>query len=82
MRAQLGHTYADAITGFSGVCIGRAEYLTGCNQALLQPKGTDPQKRPDSEWFDEQRLSEVANCVVVTLDNGSTPGCDKAAPKI
>lgn len=81
MQTKLGHTYADIITGFSGVCIGRAEYLTGCNQSLLQPKGSDPNKRPDSEWFDEQRLEEQPNNAVVTLDNGKTPGCDKPAPK-
>jgi len=81
MKTTLGHTYADVITGFTGVCTGRAEYLTGCNQALLQPKGEDPSKRPGSEWFDEQRLVVIGEAAPITLDNGKTPGCDKAAPK-
>lgn len=81
MKTNLGHTYADVITGFIGVCTGRAEYLTGCNQALLQPVGETSNKRPESEWFDEQRLSVVGGVAPITLDNGATPGCDKPAPK-
>lgn len=80
MNVELGRTYTDKITGFTGVAIGRVEYLTGCNQALLQPSSDDPRKRPDSEWFDDQRLDHVEG-PVVTLDNGKNPGCDKAAPK-
>lgn len=77
---QLGITARDKITGFKGVVIGYVEYLTGCNQALLQPAGSDATKRPDAEWFDVQRLTRVGTSKV-TLDNGKTPGCDRAAPK-
>ncbi len=78
---KLGHTYRDRITGFTGVATGHCEYLTGCHQTLLQPQGADPASRPESHWFDDQRLQEVTDGPVVTLDNGSTPGCDKPAPK-
>lgn len=77
---QLGHTYSDKITGFTGVATGYVQYLTGCNQALIQPKCGDDDAMRDSQWFDQQRL-EVQDAAVVTLDNGSTPGCDRAAPK-
>jgi len=79
---KLGHTYRDAITGFSGIATGHCEYLTGCNQTLLQPVGEKPDTRPESHWFDDQRLAEVPNGAVITLDNGSTPGFDKPAPTI
>lgn len=83
---ELGITVQDQITGFRGVVIGHVQYLTGCNQALVQPGLADLSeqghvtKRPDSEWFDVQRLQRVGN-TKITLDNGSTPGADRAAPK-
>ena len=81
MNIKLGHTYADRVTGFIGVATGYVQYLTGCNQALLAPKCGEDGALRESQWFDQQRLTEVANCEVVTLDNGLTPGPDRAAPK-
>ena len=78
---MLGFTFRDTITGFTGVAIGHCEYLTGCHQTLLQPTGTDPTKRPDSEWFDDQRLELVTDVPALVLDNGTTPGSDREAPK-
>jgi len=81
---ELGITVRDVITGFEGVVIGHVQYLTGCNQALVQPRGDESvhvvTKRPESEWFDVQRLS-VRPHLKVVLDNGDTPGCDREAPK-
>ncbi|HZL20544.1 MAG TPA: hypothetical protein VFG23_22625 [Polyangia bacterium] len=81
MKMQLGTTVRDQITGFLGVVTGRAEYITGCNQALVAPPVDAAGKSVASEWFDEQRLVLVPEYGTVTLDNGKTPGCDKAAPK-
>ncbi|MDX8513582.1 hypothetical protein [Mesorhizobium captivum] len=81
MKAILGTTMRDAITGFSGVVVGRVEYLTGCNQGLIQPKAKEDGTLADSAWFDEQRLEAVAGVPRVKLDNGNTPGCDRPAPK-
>lgn len=78
---NLGATYTDRITGFTGTAIGHCEYLTGCNQTLLQPKGDDPTKKAEGHWFDDQRLDAV-DAPVITLDNGATPGCDMPAPVI
>ena len=77
---KLGATYRDVISGFIGVAVGHCEYITGCNQTLLQPASDDPKVRPQSEWFDDQRLDLCSNRVIV-LDNGATPGCDKPAPR-
>ncbi len=77
---KLGAYYRDKITGFTGIATGYCEYLTGCNQTLLQPVGEKPAERPESHWFDDQRLDRIGE-QVITLDNGATPGCDKAAPK-
>jgi hypothetical protein len=80
-KAVLGTTMRDVITGLSGVVVGRVEYLTGCNQALLQPKAKDDGSFTESVWFDEQRLQAVAGAARIKLDNGATPGFDRAAPK-
>ena len=81
MNDRLGRTYKDTITGFQGVATGHCEYLTGCSQTLLSPKGSDSMKRPDSEWFDDQRLILVSDADRVRLNNGETPGFDREAPK-
>lgn len=76
----LGVRARDRVTGFSGVVTGRATYLGGCAQALLAPGvGADGAFR-EGQWFDEQRLEPVDGAVIV-LDNGATPGPDRAAPK-
>jgi hypothetical protein len=78
---QLGARYVDKITRFSGVATGRAEYISGCTQVLLAPGVDKDGNWKDSNWFDEQRLQVVPGSDVITLDNGDTPGFDKAAPK-
>ena len=78
MKVEMGREYKDKITGFSGICTGRAEYISGCSQSLITPKV----KRGEStkaEWFDEQRLERVGRRSI-TLDNDETPGCDISAP--
>jgi len=50
----------DCVTGFSGTIVGRSDYLTGCNQYLLQPKvktGVDGEYQ-GGKWFDENRIVE------------------------
>ncbi|RWC23128.1 MAG: hypothetical protein EOS55_14055 [Mesorhizobium sp.] len=81
MKAVLGTTLRDVITGFSGVVVGRVEYLTGCNQALLQPKVGENGALIESVWIDEQRLGPVAGVARIKIDNGATPGADRPAPK-
>lgn len=76
---MLGLTVKDRITGFTGVVTGYVEYLTGCNQCLLVPPMHEG-KRMEAEWFDVQRLEDTGAERIV-LDNGTTPGCDRAAPK-
>ena len=81
MKAWLGYTYTDLITGFTGVCTGRCEYLTGCNQALIHPgiEG-ETNKHVDARWFDEQRLKLKEFRDPIVLDNGNTPGFYVKAP--
>lgn len=77
---EMGSTAKDRITGFRGIVTGRAQYLTGCNQYLLNPPAKDG-ALVCSEWFDEQRLEVDASYDVVRLDNSNGNGADRAAPK-
>lgn len=76
----LGTTLVDRITGFRGIATGRAQYLTGCDQYLLNPPAKDG-ALVESQWFDEQRLVAVEDVPVITLDNSNGNGADRAAPK-
>jgi len=77
---QLGSRAKDMITGFKGIVLGRAEYLTGCNQVLIVPEGLDKDgRRQDGEWLDEQRVKQLAGKPLV-LQNGAHPGLDERLP--
>lgn len=78
---NLGRTMRDRITGFTGVVTGQCSYISGCNQSLLLPPVKEDGAYRDGQWFDDQRLEVVPGTVIVTLDNGATPGCDMPAPK-
>jgi hypothetical protein len=84
MKVTLGWTYKDVITGFKGVATGYVQYITGCNQVLLNPKVDADGKIRDSNWFDEARLQICAEEAPVELDTKlvtANPGPDKQAPK-
>lgn len=50
----------DCVTGFEGIVIARAEYLTGCRQYLVTPmKLKDDGDIVNSIWFDEDRLTGI-----------------------
>jgi hypothetical protein len=57
---QLGKTARDKYTGFEGLVTGRVEYLTGCEQFLLQPRKLDDKGQPiEPKWLDVDRIEEV-----------------------
>ena len=76
---HLGRKYKDVVTHFEGYAIGYVNYITGCNQALISPRGEKPSVKPESEWIDEQRLEEVEGEAVFVVNRPA--GFDKAAPK-
>jgi len=62
---QLGDVVRDEWTGFIGLAIARAEYLTGCTQICVKPNGlTADGRMMDGEWLDEARVVVVAAAVV------------------
>lgn len=79
---NLGRKAVDKITGFRGVITGHAEYLTGCDQYLIQPKtqGVKNDIYPEAHWFDEGRLDIGKIDIEQTDVVGEENGCDYTAP--
>jgi len=78
----MGQMYKDKVTRFTGICIGKADYITGCKQVLIAPRCKDILEMPDSHWIDEQRL-ELVNLHRIVIEDSieEIKGCDKPAPK-
>jgi len=49
---ELGATYVDTVTGFTGIATGDCTYLTCENQVQLE-------NETQTRWFDENRLDKV-----------------------
>lgn len=79
--AMLGYKVKDRITGFTGVVTGQVKYISGCNQALVVPAVDKDGKLVEGQWFDEQRLDVDVQAAQIILDNSTSHGFDKAAPK-
>jgi hypothetical protein len=72
----LGRTFRDRVTGFTGVAVCHATYLTGCDQVGLQPKVNEKGDIPDSRWFDVTRIDEE-DVAPIEIDRG--PGVKAGA---
>lgn len=70
----------DKITGFSGIITGRADYVTGCSQYLIQPKLDKDGKHVTAHWLDEERLEIINVAPAFVRDGSKPPGADMPAP--
>ncbi len=50
---ELGAKAKDKITGFTGIIVGRADHITGCNTYGLKGKLDKDGTPQEAEWFDE-----------------------------
>jgi hypothetical protein len=57
MKFNIGDKVGDKLTTFSGVVVGRAEYLSGEVQYQVQPDCEQNGKPVDPTWLVEQRLA-------------------------
>lgn len=80
MKVTLGQDVQDTLTGFSGIVTGRVEYITGCEQALVQPPVDKDAKFVDAKWFDEDRL-KIIKAEPVTLPRANNGSCESAPTK-
>ena len=63
-----GQTVKEVVTGFTGVIMGRTDYLTGCNRYGVMPvKLSKEGKRAEWEWLDETVLELVAGAKKIVI---------------
>ena len=83
-KIELGDEVEELITGFKGIVMAKAQYLTGCDQIAIQPQGINDGKFPASHWFDKSRI-KILNKYVIDLSEPikeEKPGCDISPPTI
>lgn len=80
-KIELGSKVEDQLTGFSGIATARVQYVTGCNQYLVQPRCGPNGEFVDSHWFDEHRLYVDTAVQPMVLDNKKDQGPCGMAPK-
>jgi len=59
MEIKLGDKVRDKITGFMGIAVAKTEFLNGCIQFNVLPKGDKINKMPDEISIDEQSLEII-----------------------
>ena len=82
-KFEHGLPAVDKLTGFSGIITGHADYITGCDKYLLQPKlGAGEKEYPEGVWIDEGRL-EITGEKQIDLEElkGEDPGACGEAPR-
>ena len=76
-----GISVKDAVTGFSGVITGRADYITGCNQYLVSAKSKGSGIGV-LEWYDEDRIVLLkAKPIVIKIGKKNGGPVSFPAPK-
>jgi hypothetical protein len=78
-KIENGVEVRDKVTGFSGVVTGRADYITGCNQYLVQPPAKDG-AFVEPRWYDEHRLAVIGTTRVELANDSGKDGADAPAP--
>ena len=71
---QLGNKVRDKVTGFTGIAIGRTDYLFGCRQYGVAPAVGDDGKLNNVCWFDVGRLEVVDTGVSPASVQTDDPG--------
>lgn len=80
---NFGKKAKDKVTGFTGIIIGKIQYLFGCNQYGIAPESKDG-KILDTCWFDEGRVEIIGEGITareVESESGNGPDFNRDAPK-
>jgi hypothetical protein len=75
-------TAKDQLTGFTGKITGHADYITGCDQYLIQPDAKEGEWK-EARWFDEGRLEVIVSAgqaLEVADLQAEKNGADSPAP--
>jgi len=64
----LGKNCRDIVSGFEGICVGMMEWLYGCVQLKLQPKGTTAGKQENYEHFFAKQLEVLDDGIIGKIE--------------
>lgn len=78
----LGSKCKCKVTGYDGICTGKAEWLYACTKVLIQPQKTNPKTLMplESNWFDEpgvELISDKTSLVEEAKSERTTGGFGK-----
>ena len=73
-QAELGDFVKDTITGFTGIVVGKHDYLQGCTRMTVQPKIDKDNKLPGIETFDQLQLKIITSKMVQKQAIEKDPG--------
>jgi hypothetical protein len=59
MGVKLGQQVTDRYNGFTGIVMGRTEYINGCVRYLVESPTLTEKGEAVTRWVDEQRLTEM-----------------------
>jgi hypothetical protein len=59
VEIKIGDKVRDRLSGLVGYVHGKAEYITGCNQVLVNPRTVKDDKPVDGTWIDDSRIELV-----------------------
>ena len=59
MEIKLGDKVKCKLTGFTGIAVARTEFINGCIQWSVLPKGDKSNKMPEEMGIDEQSLEII-----------------------
>ena len=82
-KFEMGDIVKCIITGYKGAVRARAQYLTGCNQYGIQPKGLDEKGGMKPwEWLDETQLELTKEKkVVIKVQYSLNQNIPKGGPR-
>jgi len=67
-KIDLGVEVLEAISGLKGIVVGRIDYLTGCKQYNVKPKGlTKDGQMKEAIWIDEDRLKVISKGINIKV---------------
>jgi hypothetical protein len=73
MSIQIGDKVRDAVTGFTGIVVARAEWLNGCVRLVVQSQALDKDGNPtEGQNFDEDQMVLVKAGVVARPKKAGT----------
>lgn len=80
-KIKMGMMVEDRVSGFKGIVTGKAEYITGCTQFLVNPGTNKDGNLLESIWFDKGRLEIVDDGISGEIAQKDTGGPMRDAPR-